>query len=145
MRGRVGGTRELVEMNTPPEILLQLFLSMFSVVATAVIGIWVHRITRRADAASKEEEKRKEEAEKAELLRKEEYDALKDGLTALLRDSIIQADVRLTEQGFATVHQKDSLQMMYESYHRLGGNGIVTQSFNHIKSIPIMTEEGAVK
>ena len=84
---------------------------------------------------------KEKEREKRELERKKEYGAIKDGITAILRDRIIQADMHFTERGFATVSQKDNLQMMYTAYHKLGGNGIVTQSYDHIMSMPI-TEEG---
>lgn len=145
MRGRVGGIKELIAMSTPPEFYLQFILTTFTTVLTAGLGVLVYRMNAQYTKRMEEEKEQRKKALEEEQERKKENAAMKSGILAILRDSIIQADVRLTEQGFATVHQKDSLQMMYESYHRLGGNGIVTQSFNHIKSIPIMTEEGAVK
>ena len=71
----------------------------------------------------------------------EEYAALKDGLLAILRDRIIRADVHCSLKKGATVREKTNVQMMYASYHRLGGNSIATQSYEHVISLPILAEE----
>ena len=115
----------------PPEFLLQMCLSALSIILTAIIGIIVKRMN------DKSEERRADEKSR------EEYSALKDGIIAILRDRIIQADVHFSDRGHATISQKDNIQMMYDAYHRLGGNGIVTKSYRHIMELPVAHEEHA--
>lgn len=129
-------------MGTPPEFYMQFILSLFSIVMTALVGYWVKRISDREAERRRDASQREKELRVAELKRKEEFAAIKDGLVALLRDKIIQSDVKFTEQGsIARISQKDNIQMLYASYHRLGGNGIVTQSYKHIMDMPISDGE----
>lgn len=127
----------------PPELYLQMCLSVFSILLTAVIGIIVKRMNDKTEERHADERRREAETKEAERARREEYDALKDGIIAILRDHIIQADVRFSERAFATISQKDNIQMMYDAYHRLGGNGIVTKSYRHIMELPVAYEEHA--
>lgn len=124
-------------MGAPPEFYLQFILSLFSIVMTALVGYWVKRISDREAERRRDAVRRANELRVAELKRKEEFEAIKDGLIALLRDKIIQSDVSFTESGVVKISQKDNIQMLYESYHRLGGNGIVTQSYKHIMGMPL--------
>lgn len=123
--------------------MLQMILSLFSIVLTAAIGIVVKRMNDRNKERKREDARREAEVKEAERNRREEYDALKDGIIAILRDRIIQADVHFSERGCATISQKDNIQMMYDAYHRLGGNGIVTKSYRHIMEMPMSSEEHA--
>lgn len=116
-------------------------LIILPIILTGATTFLVFLLERRIKARDTAEAIKEKEREKRELERGKEYGAIKDGITAILRDRIIQADMHFTERGFATVSQKDNLQMMYTAYHKLGGNGIVTQSYDHIMSMPI-TEEG---
>ena len=130
-------------MGTPPEFYMQFILSLFSIVMTALVGYWVKRISDRESERRRDTARHEEELRVAELKRKEEFDAIKDGLVAILRDKIIQSDVKFTEKGIAKISQKENIQMLYASYHRRGGNGIVTQSYKHIMDMPISQEEAA--
>lgn len=127
-------------MGISPELLLQMFLSAFSVFLTAAIGVVVKRMSDHNEERKKNDERREAEVKEAERLRREEYDALKDGIIAILRDRVIQADMHFTERGYATISQKDNIQMMYDAYHRLGGNGVVTKSYQHIMGLPMAKE-----
>lgn len=123
------------------ENLNDFVLIILPIILTGATTFLVFLLERRIKARDTAEAIKEKEREKRELERGKEYGAIKDGITAILRDRIIQADMHFTERGFATVSQKDNLQMMYTAYHKLGGNGIVTQSYDHIMSMPI-TEEG---
>lgn len=118
-----------------------MLLSTFSIVLTAAIGLAVKRMNDKSEERKREDERREAEVKAAERNRREEYDALKDGILAILRSRIIQADVHFSEHGCATISQKDNIQMMYDAYHRLGGNGIVTKSYRHIMEMPMSIEE----
>ena len=127
----------------PPEFLLQMCLSALSIILTAIIGIIVKRMNDKSEERRADEKSREEETREAERARREEYSALKDGIIAILRNHIIQADVHFSDRGHATISQKDNVQMMYDAYHRLGGNGIVTKSYRHIMELPVAHEEHA--
>ena len=123
------------------ENLNDFVLIILPIILTGATTFLVFLLERRIKARDTAEAIKEKEREKRELEREKEYGAIKDGITAILRDRIIQADMHFTERGFVTVSQKDNLQMMYTAYHKLGGNGIVTQSYDHIMSMPI-TKEG---
>ena len=122
------------------ENLNDFVLIILPIILTGATTFLVFLLERRIKARDTAEAIKEKEREKRELERGKEYGAIKDGITAILRDRIIQADMHFTERGFATVSQKDNLQMMYTAYHKLGGNGIVTQSYDHIMSMPIAKE-----
>ena len=122
------------------ENLNDFVLIILPIILTGATTFLVFLLERRIKARDTAESIKEKEREKRELERGKEYGAIKDGITAILRDRIIQADMHFTERGFATVSQKDNLQMMYTAYHKLGGNGIVTQSYDHIMSMPIVKE-----
>lgn len=122
------------------ENLNDFVLIILPIILTGATTFIVFLLERRIKARDTAEAIKEKEREKRELERGKEYGAIKDGITAILRDRIIQADMHFTERGFATVSQKDNLQMMYTAYHKLGGNGIVTQSYDHIMSMPIAKE-----
>lgn len=123
------------------ENLNDFVLIILPIILTGATTFLVFLLERRIKARDTAEAIKEKEREKRELGREKEYGAIKDGITAILRDRIIQADMHFTERGFATVSQKDNLQMMYTAYHKLGGNGIVTQSYDHIMSMPIAKED----
>lgn len=118
---------------------MEILSVIFSVVPT-LITIVVGRIVMKIDKRS---EKEQAEREKKEIKKKKEYEALKNGVLAILRDRIIQADMRFTERGMAMLSQKENVQMMYEAYHNLGGNGVVTRSYEHVMNLPIAQEGDA--
>ena len=128
-------------MGVPPEFYLQFILSTFSIALTSVLGVLVYRLNRQYADRKEDEKRHLEKAQEDEKKRMGEYAALKDGLLAILRDRIIQADVHCSLKEGATVREKTNVQMMYASYHRLGGNSIATQSYEHVISLPILAEE----
>jgi hypothetical protein len=50
-------------------------------------------------------------------------------LQAVLRDRILQACAAYQRKGRITVSQMDNLSNMYNAYHNLGGNGVVTSVY----------------
>lgn len=67
----------------------------------------------------------------------EEYDALKDGIIALLHDRLFQSGMFFLGKGEITVSELDNITDMYEAYHRLGGNGTGTEIFERVKELDI--------
>lgn len=72
----------------------------------------------------------------------DEQQAVKNGMRSFLRRQII-ADCELAiKQGYASTTFKDAVDDMYESYHRLGGNGVVTELEHQFMALPtVMPDE----
>ena len=56
----------------------------------------------------------------------EEQKALRDGMRSLLRRQIIADCEHAISEGYCPTATKDTIEDMYQSYHALGGNGVVT-------------------
>lgn len=65
-----------------------------------------------------------------------EQESVKMGLQALLRDRIIQAYNVYQEKGFCPIYARESIDELVKQYHNLGGNGVITDLFEKIKSLP---------
>lgn len=79
-----------------------------------------------------------EKAERLERAKKdaEEFEALKNGMRSILRRQII-ADCEAAQQaGTCDVMSKDTIKDMYDSYHALGGNGIVNGMVEQTMKLP---------
>ena len=53
--------------------------------------------------------------------------ALEKGVQALLRDRMLHSYNKYTELGYAPVYAKENFENLYQQYHGLGGNGVMTQ------------------
>lgn len=56
-----------------------------------------------------------------------QYIGLKNGMIALLRNEIIRIYDKQEELGFCPSYMKENIKEMYENYHKLGSNGMVTK------------------
>jgi hypothetical protein len=57
-------------------------------------------------------------------------------MRALLRDRIISACDHYFEKGYAPVYARENISSMYEAYHSLGGDGIVTDMVRQAMELP---------
>lgn len=69
-----------------------------------------------------------------------QYLGLKIGMQSLLRNEIVRIYDIQTKLGYCTSYMKENIKDMYESYHMLKGNGLVTSMVNHLYELP--NEEG---
>lgn len=53
--------------------------------------------------------------------------ALEKGVQALLRDRMLHSYNKYTDLGYAPVYAKENFENLYQQYHGLGGNGVMTQ------------------
>lgn len=67
---------------------------------------------------------------------KEESDAVKNGMRALLRRQIIVDCEESIQMGFCPIARKDTILDMYDCYHALGGNGAVTKAKDAAMELP---------
>ena len=64
-------------------------------------------------------------------------DANSKGTMLLLRVQLIEYHEKWTERGYITKHGLENFIEMYDAYHSLGGNGMVTKLLEEIKKLPI--------
>lgn len=75
---------------------------------------------------------RRAEKEKAE----KENELVKSALRALLRSELMRTHHQAVRDGYATTVDKEVMERTYQSYHRLGGNGIATNLHDEMMSLP---------
>lgn len=73
------------------------------------------------------------------LLKKQKKDrsANSKGTMLLLRVQLIEYHQKWVERGHTTKHGLENFIEMYDAYHALGGNGMVTHLLEEVKELPI--------
>lgn len=64
-------------------------------------------------------------------------DANSQGTMLLLRVQLIEYHDKYMCLGYIPSYVFDNFCEMYETYHKLGGNGMITRMFEEIKQLPI--------
>ncbi len=67
---------------------------------------------------------------------REESEAVKNGMKALLSRQLVADCEAAIREGFASIQYKNAMTEVYGCYHALGGNGSVTQLFNCFMTLP---------
>lgn len=70
-----------------------------------------------------------------------QYIGLKNGMIALLRNEIIRIYDKQEKLGYCPSYMKENIKEMYENYHKLGGNGMVTKIINKLYELPNVKED----
>src|SRR5665648_822441 len=65
-----------------------------------------------------------------------EQDSIKNGIQAILRDRIIQSYTHYLEEKYCPIFARDNVENMYQEYHNLGGNGVVTDLVHKLFYLP---------
>ena len=68
---------------------------------------------------------------------KKDRDANSKGTMLLLRVQLIEYHEKWMERGYITKHGLENFVEMYDAYHELGGNGMVTKLLEEVKRLPI--------
>lgn len=63
--------------------------------------------------------------------------AIKLGLQALLRDRLLQSYRLYIERGWAGVDERSCINNMYDQYHALGKNGVMTSLHDKFLALPL--------
>lgn len=66
----------------------------------------------------------------------EENELFKSALRALLRSELMRTHHQAVRDGHASTVDKEVMERTYRSYHRLGGNGIATNLYEEMMSLP---------
>ena len=69
-------------------------------------------------------------------------EAVANGVTSLLRESIVANYNKYTDAGYCPIYAKESIKSVYKAYHALGGNDVATKLYH---SLLEMREEPEVK
>ncbi len=64
-------------------------------------------------------------------------DANSKGTMLLLRVQLIEYHEKWTERGYITKHGLENFIEMYNAYHSLGGNGMITHLLEEVQELPI--------
>ena len=59
----------------------------------------------------------------------------------IMRKTLIHECEKYIKRGKITLYGKDSIKKMYTIYHKLGGNGTVTDLYNETMNLPLVEEE----
>ena len=74
---------------------------------------------------------------------REENEALRNGMRALLMRQIAEDCEDARRKGFCTVEKKKIINDMYTSYHALGGNDVITAMKNDMMRLPTEPQDAA--
>jgi hypothetical protein len=120
----------------PLEIIIQLVIAAFSATVSSIAAYLLYKLQAREHKRERESEERKKREEHEAEVRQREYAAIKSGLTAMLRDRLIQSGELYERKGWIPFHSFENVSLLYAAYHEMGGNGIVTQLYNGMKELP---------
>ena len=70
-------------------------------------------------------------------LKLKEQGKMKEGILAILHDRLYQVCRFYIHQGWIDVESMKNVEYLYDSYHDLGGNGMGTELYNRVNSLPI--------
>ena len=70
----------------------------------------------------------------------EENELFKSALRALLRSELMRTHHQAVREGHASTLDKEVMERTYQSYHRLGGNGIATNLHDEMMALPTRDE-----
>lgn len=105
------------------EWLIKYWLEVLFGITTSVIIAGYKRLSRKVTDKFKEQ------------------DAIKSGIQALLRNSIIQSYNHYYEKGCCPIYALENVNALYTQYHALGGNGTVTELMERLKDLPTERKE----
>lgn len=102
------------------EFLMQTYLIALPIVLTAVLGYVVWLLKEQ----------------------KKDRDANGKGTMLLLRVQLIEYHDKYMKLGEIPSYAYDNFVEMYEAYHSLGGNGMITKMYHEIQSLHLQTKKG---
>lgn len=119
----------------------EVLLSVIKWAITALLAGVVSFITAKMKIRkAKSEEADKAIQDKFDALDKKD-EMLQTALRSMLRQEIIITYEKYIEIGWAPVYVKDNMQEMYECYHALGGNGMITHLVEEFLNLPTKKDD----
>ncbi len=65
-----------------------------------------------------------------------ERNAIREGVIAMLHNTLYRIHRIYMDQGYCTLGDKKSIESIYEAYSKLGGNGTGKQAYEEMMSLP---------
>lgn len=66
-----------------------------------------------------------------------DYELIKEGVCALLRDRLLHKLEKCLEGGYCTTEARDDINHMFSIYQVLGGNGTIPPLIRRVMSLPV--------
>lgn len=104
---------------------MELTSIVVAVAPSLLSGVILWKLKERAELDNVKEEE--QEAK---------HQALVLGVNSLLRERLIDASDFYRAAGWIPQHKADVLTAMYQAYHGLGGNGLVTAAYKELLKLP---------
>ena len=116
-----------------------IFIEKFwlQILLTAISTFLAARVKTMYSKMKKEREDREKEV-KAE---KEKQAVMREALLALLHDRLLQATLYYLKAGEITADELDNLEIMFNSYSSLGGNGTIKRLMEKVRNLKIVPPE----
>ena len=115
------------------ELGVGIILSIVSAIASSVVGLFAYYIRKRDQLR----DKKSEEYEQERLQDVHRLEALEEGVQAILRDRIIQLYSYCDKKHSVAIYESQNMEHMYNAYHGLGGNGLLTSLHKKFLEFPI--------
>ena len=109
---------------------MQLVYSSLASLAVAILAFLLQQKIKQIKELQEEKKK----------LEEQEESAIKNGLIALLRVSLIEAHAKYTRRGRISTHGYQNWVLMYKAYTELGGNGKIVAMNEEIEKLPIKND-----
>ena len=103
--------------------------AIISSLASAIVASCVALVRSKSNKTLKQMEKEREE-----------MDALKLGMRALLWEQLNEIYAKAKAQNGLSVEERHNLTNVYEAYHALGGNGTGTRLHDEAMNLPVLTD-----
>lgn len=104
-------------------------------------GYYMYRLNRRDKAQDEAKARQEREIQEAKKKQEQESKALRNGLCAVLRDRIVQSATYHESEGFIPLRDMENMSLMYQAYHELGGNGLVTKVYEEVLELSHIDKE----
>ena len=106
-------------------MLLKFLPYIISLISGCVLVVCTYKINAML--------KKRDKAMEAEAQKQQ---AIAEGVQSLLRDAIVTAYNKYSEQGFCPIYAKENIKRMYHAYHALDGNDVATELYHKILVMP---------
>lgn len=74
-----------------------------------------------------------------------EQKAMKEAITALLRQTLYDTYNKWSEKGYCPIYAMEVCTRVYEQYHILGGNDVGTELYERLKELPTNLKEETIE
>lgn len=110
------------------------FINTINIYVPTILSVCLTFYFARLD---KKWDKRAEAEEKKQTW----VNAQNEGLTALLRERLLLQIKSATQKGWEDPEKKDEVRHMYNAYHNLGGNDMITSLYQQYLKLPPIKKE----